>query len=74
MIEILLFALIVYGLFNLMKGGVYFIKAVAKLVTAFYYIFFNVNKGYEKTIFDSSEFKEYWKKVNESINSPSKQL
>ena len=64
----ILFLTVVVGGYYLIKGGVYLIKAVALLLTAFYYILFDVRKGFDNINKKTPEYQEFCKGVDNLFN------
>ena len=71
----ILFLTVVVGGYFLIKGGVYLIKAVALLLTAFYYIVFDTRKGFDNITKKTPEYREFCKGVDNLFNhTPSNEL
>jgi hypothetical protein len=65
---IVIILLTVVGAYYLIKGGVYLIKAVALLLTAFYYIVFDTRKGFDSINKKTPEYQEFCKEVDGMFN------
>jgi hypothetical protein len=63
----ILFLTVVVGSYYLIKGGVYLTKAVALLLTAFYYIVFDTRKGFDNITKKTPEYQEFCKSVDDLV-------